>query len=151
MKRYVLMSVAVAAVVALAGSAVFAEGKCRHGKGMKMHHKYDPKTVVTVSGEVTAVEYVHPGCCGDKKGGLHLTLKTDKETLSVYSGPAKFVEEKFKVEKGDTLEVTGSKITEDGKNVVLAKEVKKGDVKVTLRKDDGTPAWAGYGKGRCKK
>ena len=51
------------------------------GAGSQYNRLYDPKTVDTVSGEVLAVERITP-----IKGmgyGVHLRLKTGKETVSV--------------------------------------------------------------------
>jgi hypothetical protein len=39
---------------------------------------YDPKTVETVSGEVVGLDYLTPAKAGR---GIHLLLKTDKETI----------------------------------------------------------------------
>jgi hypothetical protein len=52
--------------------------------------KFDPKTVETLSGEVVSVDRITP-----EKGmsyGLHLMLKTEKETISVHLGPGWYIE-----------------------------------------------------------
>jgi len=41
----------------------------------------------------------------------------------------------------DEIEVTGSKIKQDGADLTLAREVVKGGDTLTLRFKDGKPAW----------
>jgi hypothetical protein len=41
----------------------------------------------------------------------------------------------------DKIEVTGSKVKQDGADLILAREVVKGDDTLTLRFKDGKPAW----------
>jgi hypothetical protein len=82
-------------------------------------------------------------------GGTHLTLKTKTETLDVHLGPPAFLnEKKVAIDKGDTLVITGSRITVDGEDVFIAKEVKKGDSTWTLRDAAGLPLWRGRGRGQ---
>ncbi len=105
---------------------------------------YDPHAVETLSGEVTSVETV--SAPDGRHGGVHLTLKTDRETVAVHLGPAWWVEkQKPRIAKGDEIEVVGSRVTFEGKPVVIAREVKKGSETLTLRNAAGVPAWAGRG------
>jgi hypothetical protein len=48
-----------------------------------------------------------------------------------------------KLEPKDTVEVKGSGVTLQGKPVLLAAEVKKGDATLVLRDEAGIPAWTG--------
>jgi len=106
---------------------------------------YDPKTVETVSGLVTGVEKFTPARGGS--AGVHLQLKTDKGTISVHLGPSWYLEnQEAQVEAKDKIEVTGSRITLDGKDVLIAAEVKKGDGVLKLRDENGIPLWAGWRK-----
>jgi hypothetical protein len=41
----------------------------------------------------------------------------------------------------DQIEVTGSKVKQDGADLTLAREVLKGGETLTLRFKDGKPAW----------
>jgi hypothetical protein len=104
---------------------------------------YDPKTVETITGEVVSVDKVTP-----MKGmsyGVHLTVKTDKETVSVHLGPGWYMEKQdVKIEPKDKVEVTGSRITFGGKPAVIAAEVKKGEEVLKLRDENGLPAWCGW-------
>lgn len=117
------------------------------GYNSKYQRMYNPQTVTTVKGVVKAVEQMTP--MRGMSYGVHLKLKTDSETLSVHLGPAWFVErQNIKIEKGDTIEVTGSKITFNNAPAIIAAKVKKGDVVLTLRNENGIPLWAGTGMGR---
>jgi hypothetical protein len=43
--------------------------------------------------------------------------------------------------KGDEIAFTGSKVKQDGADMVLAREVVKGQDTLTLRDDKGKPVW----------
>ena len=113
------------------------------GMGGQYGKMYDPKTVETVSGEVVSVDKITPS-----KGmsyGIHLTLKTDKETISVHLGPGWYLEKQdTKIEPKDKVEVKGSRITFEGKAAIIAAEVKKGEESLRLRDENGFPVWSGW-------
>lgn len=104
---------------------------------------YNPATVESECGEVVSVDRITP-----MKGmgtGIHIQLKTDKETISVHLGPAWYIERlDARIEKGDRVEIKGSRVTVDGKPAIIAAEVKKGDELLKLRDDSGIPVWAGW-------
>jgi DNA/RNA endonuclease YhcR with UshA esterase domain len=122
----------------LTGTAAFAQ--MGTGQGMdkgRMMMKYDPSTEVTVKGTVEEVQggsnpMSQGGMMGSKKGmgrmGTHLVLKTQDGTLTVIVGPSRFIADKgFSFAKDDQIEVTGSKLKYQGKDEILAREIKKGD------------------------
>ncbi len=104
---------------------------------------YDPKTVESVSGEVMIVDKITP-----RKGmfyGVHLMLKTDKETISIHLGPGWYIENQdIKIEPKDKIEVKGSRITFEGKPVIVVSEIKKGNELLKLRDENGFPVWSGW-------
>lgn len=123
--------------------AVYAQqGAEGGGAGPGLGRMYDPKTVETINGEVASVEQMTP-----TKGtgyGVHLTLKTDKETVSVHLGPSWYIEtQKIEILPKDRITVKGSRIAFDGKPAIIAAEIIKGDTVLKLRNDNGIPAWAG--------
>ncbi len=59
------------------------------GPGGQYGRMFDPKTVETVKGEVEKVERVTP--MQGMSAGIHLLLKTEKETLSVHLGPEWYI------------------------------------------------------------
>ncbi len=113
------------------------------GMGSQYNRMFNPNTVETLAGEVVGVEAITP-----MKGmsyGVHLMLKTEKETLSVHLGPGWFVENQdVKIEAKDKVEVTGSRVTFDGKPAIIAAQVKKGDGTLVLRDGNGFPVWSGW-------
>lgn len=115
------------------------------GMGSQYNRMYDPKTVGTISGEVISVDMITP-----MKGmsqGVHLTLKTYKEIISVHLGPWWYIENRdIRIEPKDKIEVAGSRITYQGKPAIIAAKVKKGDEVLKLRDENGLPVWAGWRK-----
>ena len=110
-----------------------------------MNRMYDPKTVETITGQVLSVDSV--SMMGGRYMGVHLSLKTDKDTTDISLGPTWYIEKQEpKFVKNDTIQVTGSRITIQGKQVVMAAQVKKGDKTLKLRDDSGMPAWGGRGR-----
>ncbi|HXH11833.1 MAG TPA: DNA-binding protein [Alphaproteobacteria bacterium] len=113
------------------------------GPGGQYHRMYDPKTVETIKGEVVSVDRLTP-----MKGmgqGVHMTLKTATETVSVHLGPAWYLENQdVELAPQETVEVTGSRITFDGRPAIIAAEVRKGEEVLKLRDDNGYPVWAGW-------
>ncbi len=104
---------------------------------------YDPATVESVSGDVVSVEKFMP--TKGMRHGIHLMLKTAKETVSVHLGPGWFIDRlDTKIEKGDRIEVTGSRVTIEGKPAIIAAEVKKGENVLVLRDKVGIPVWSGW-------
>ena len=139
-KLLVLLAVAALLVLMMAPSWAQQDmpgaGKGGKGMGRGMGMQYNPQTVETVTGEVTAVERT---TMGRMQQGLHLTLKTDKESLPVFLGPAFYLEEqKFQINKGDKLQVKGSRVNQ----AMVAGEMKKGDQVLKLRDDQGKPLWS---------
>ena len=113
------------------------------GMGGQYTRLYDVKTVETISGEILSVDKFNP-----QKGmsaGIHLKVKTDKETISVHLGPVWYMEKQdVKLSPKDKIEVKGSRITFNGKPAIIAAEVKKGDEILTLRDANGVPMWSGW-------
>ena len=149
--KHVRIAIALASILALAltsaalaqrGQGVMGSGGMGGRIGGRM---YDPQTVTTVSGEVVSADTIS----GPRGGyqGLHLTLKTDQETIPVHLGPKQFLDQQpIKFAAGDKVEVIGSRVTFDGKPVILAAEVKKGGQSLQLRDANGIPVWAGRGR-----
>jgi hypothetical protein len=133
-KRTKLIVMLMAMVAVLAASSTLAQ------------RNYDPKTVETIEGKVLSIEKT---TATQKRGyGVHLTLQTDKETIAVHLGPAWYIEKQTpKIEANDTITVTGSRVTIDGKPAIIATQVKKGNEILKLRDENGVPAWRPAGRG----
>lgn len=110
--------------------------------GSQTKGNYNPQTVETVSGVVATVDRVSPA--EGSSYGVHLTLKTDTETISVHLGPAWHIErQEIKIAAGDQIEVQGSRITHEGKPAIIAAVVTKGNQQLRLRNANGIPLWSG--------
>jgi DNA/RNA endonuclease YhcR with UshA esterase domain len=139
--RMLVLTTAIA-FLALSSGATQRPGRRGPGRG---EPRYDPATEVSVKGTVQEVrKQVRSGAWT----GIHLTLKTDKETLDVHLGPSSFLlKNQMTFAKGDQIEVTGSKVTLQGADALIAREVKKGDKTLTLRDPRGIPLWSGGRRG----
>ena len=149
-KNRIGLFVAVAALLITAtisfaqrGPGMMWRGSGGWGPGTQYNRMYDPKTVETISGEITAVDRITPA--KGMSGGVRMNVKTDKETISVHLGPGFYIENQdVKLQAKDKVDVKGSRITFDGKPAIIAAEVKKGDEVLKLRDDAGFPAWIAW-------
>ena len=132
------------AAVALLITVGALSARAQSGQRGSMMRHYDPKTEVTFTGTVESVD--HMGYANMRGNNVHLTVRTGNETTDVHLGPAAFIEGKMTFRKGDTVEITGSKVTMMAKTAVVAREVKKGDQVLTLRDENGVPAWPRRGR-----
>jgi DNA/RNA endonuclease YhcR with UshA esterase domain len=120
-----------------------AQGPNTH-KNMGM---YDPATETTLKGTVEAVAQPTHG----RMEGTHLTVKIGDQTREIMLGPTKFIASKgFSFAEGDSVEVTGSKVTMGGTAYIIAREVIKDGKTLTLRDKSGTPQWAGMMRHRAR-
>ena len=101
--------------------------------------KYDPATEGTVKGIVEEVKLVPPS---GGKPVAYLTLKNGTDAVQIFLCPKKFLDDmgiEFKPQ--EQIEVTGSKVKQEGADLTLAREVVKNGETLTLRFKDGKPAW----------
>jgi len=109
-------------------------------RGSNARQMYNPATETTFKGTIEAVTQ---GARGQMMG-THIAVKEGEETRNVMLGPSSFIASKeFKFAKGDSVEVTGSRVTMGAAEYVIAREVVKDGETLTLRDKNGTPAWAG--------
>jgi hypothetical protein len=152
MRRPIVIPAALVALLLLAmlGPVAFAQGmKWRGsggwGPGSAYGRMYDAKTVDKVTGEVAKVDTITP--MRGMSGGVHVALKTEQGEVSVHLGPQWYLENQdVKIEPGDRVEITGSRVTVQGKPAIIAAEVRKGDEVLQLRDAAGVPVWAGWRK-----
>jgi hypothetical protein len=105
--------------------------------------KYDPQTVETITGKVTAVDRLAPAK-SPGYGWRRVTLQTEREEIPVILGPVWYLEQqKFTLNPGDALEVQGSRVTIEERPCLIAAELKKGKKTLKLRDPEGLPVWGG--------
>lgn len=101
--------------------------------------KFDPATVVTVSGKILGEQRVENG---KGKKAVRLVLKVGDEQVSVQLGPDSFVDgQKTRFTPGDEVSVKGSKFTYSNKYGLIAQVVTRGTETVVFRDAKGKPAW----------
>jgi len=105
--------------------------------------KYDPSTETTLKGTVIELKLVPPT---GAKPLAYLLTKTgpdkEKDTVQIFLCPKSFLDEMGITFKADeAMQVTGSKVKQDGADLILAREIVKGGETLTFRFQDGKPAW----------
>ena len=104
--------------------------------------KYDPAAESVFKG---TVEDVRDRVCGVSKGALgsHVILKVGDGTLiEVHIAPSSFVKTYGVVfNKGDQLEVRGTKVRFEDVETIFAREIKDGNDTLVFRDKEGRPIW----------
>lgn len=105
--------------------------------------KYDRATETTLKGTVGELRLVPPS---GPKPIAYLVTKTgpdkDKDSVQIFLCPKSFLDDMGIAFKSDeSIEVIGSKVKQEGGEVILAREVVKGGETLTFRFPDGKPAW----------
>ncbi len=151
MKKAKYVGLLVVLVFVLSASLAFAQkerswqGSGGWGAGTQYQRLYNPATVETISGTVESIDKVIP--FKGMRQGIHMTLKTEKESVSVHLGPLWYIDRQdTKIEKGDKVEVKGSRVKIRDAAAIIAAEVKKGNDILLLRDSAGVPQWAGWRK-----
>lgn len=101
--------------------------------------KYDPATETTFKGVVQELKLVPPS---GGKAVVYLVLKSNPDPAQIFLCPKKFLDDMgIEFKPDDAIEITGSKVKQDGTDLTLAREVVKSGETLTLRFKDGKPAW----------
>lgn len=113
------------------------------GNGSRYGRMYNSQTVETITGKVLTVDTFTP--TSGMSHGVHLQVKTQNGTIPIHLGPAWYVDNQdIIIEPKDTVEIEGSKINFAGEAVIIAAQIKKGDMTLLLRDEDGFPLWNGW-------
>jgi len=120
------------ACVALAGNQTSANGTAP---------KYDKTKEVKLRGTVMDVRDYECPISGTM--GAHVTLKVqDGSTIELHLAATKYVKSYEMVfNKGDEIEVTGSKVKFNGADTILAREITRGQDSFVFRDENGKPVW----------
>ena len=110
----------------------------------RMGHRpmfYDPTTVTTITGTIESVDTLT-----GPRGNFHLIeliVKDKSGTIPVNIGPSFYLDsQNITFKSGEVVEVTGSKLQFNGKDVIAAAKVKYDGKTIQLRDDNGRPVWA---------
>lgn len=135
-------------VVIVALSIMFISQKNAQAQRRGMRYaapRFDTTTVETIKGTVESIEKMRTRARRSYGYGVHVMLDTGSEVVPVHLGPSWYLDkQKVKIEKGDEIEVTGSRITYNEKPALVAAIVTKGDEVLNLRDERGFPLWSGW-------
>lgn len=96
---------------------------------------YEKNTETNIKGTVRQITV-------DANGMVHLAVRGRRESYDVLLGPQRFM--KFLgiiYEKGEKVEVIGSRVTVDGAKLLLARTVRRKEDEIRFRDKQGNPAW----------
>jgi len=105
--------------------------------------KYDPATETTLKAVVGELKFIPAGA---PKPNAYLITRTgqdkEKDTVQIFLCPKKFLDDIGVTFKADeSIQVTGSKVKQDGADLILAREVVLNGETLSFRFPDGKPAW----------
>jgi hypothetical protein len=101
---------------------------------------YEAAAELSVKG---VVEVLNTPDCPGGRVGVHPILRSAGAQVEIHLGPQPFLaKEKFALAVGDSIEVIGSKVKYQGREVILARQVSKGDRTLKLRDMSGKPVWS---------
>ncbi|SRR6266851_2755497 len=101
--------------------------------------KYDLQTEGKTKGVVDEVRLVPWGA---KKEVTELILKIGDDKVRISVCPKPFQEEMgISFSKGDEVAITGSKVKQEGSEVILAREMVRGTDTLMFRDNKGNPVW----------
>ncbi|MFY7998006.1 MAG: DNA-binding protein [Candidatus Kapaibacteriota bacterium] len=104
---------------------------------------FDPRAVETIKGEVLAIKKIIP--LKGMSSGLQVMVRTETDTIAAHLGPDWFLEyQDVQIERQDIIEIKGSRITFDGKSILIATEVLRRTDILRLRNINGFPAWTAW-------
>lgn len=130
----------IATILILSATALWAQKTGSQTVGQK----YDLTTETKLKGLVEEVKVI-PG----PAEGIHLNVKNGTETIFIHVAPEAFLKDMdVSFNKGDEVEIVGSKIKVDNQDEVLAREITKNSNSLTLRDKKGIPIWSMWDPGK---
>lgn len=122
------------------GNGNYNNGYCQNMNNSRMPY-YDLNNEVKFNGTMESFEVFRGK---GMRGGLEITLNDGKDKQVVHVGPTWYLEDiSLDINKGDKLEIFGSKVELNGKTVILASKVTFNGKTYSLRDKYGFPKWSG--------
>jgi len=107
-------------------------------KAQEASPKYDVHTETKMKATVEEVKLPD-----SKNEVAHLLVKTGTDIADVYLCPKAFLEDMgVSFSKGDEIALTGSRVKQGEADLILAREVVKGNDTLVLRDEKGNPIWS---------
>ena len=101
--------------------------------------KYDLQAEMKTKGVIDEVNLLS---VGTRKDFTELIIKNGDDKIHIYVCPKPFEEEMgISFSKGDQIAVTGSKVKHDAADVILARELVRGQDTLLFRDAKGAPVW----------
>jgi hypothetical protein len=145
--RSLLLVVMALAVHSFSQMSLKAKGSDGWGSLDRYEQNFNKFNLQTFYAEVKSIDTVTP--LPDMIYGVQLTVTIDQSECFVHLGPAWFIlhQDNMSFSKGDKIEIRGSKVVINGKQVIMPLYVKRKDHKLFLRDDDdGVPYWSVWRK-----
>jgi sporulation protein YlmC with PRC-barrel domain len=110
-------------------------------EGSEYNSLFNPSAVETIHGTVQRVDTFRLE--GTPIEGLSLQILTeDGQTMTVHAGPHPYLErQNISFHPGDKVTITGSPANWNGREIVLASQIKVADKTLMLRDEQGKPQW----------
>ncbi len=103
----------------------------------KPEPKYDLQTETQIKGTVEELKVPDKA-----KENMHVILKSTDASIDITLCPKSYLDDMgISLAKGDEIALLASKIKDDAGEVVLARELKKGNDTLILRDAKGNPVW----------
>lgn len=113
------------------------------GIGLPYNKTFDVRRIHKLEGKLYRFERLVPE--SGMAEGLELVLKNATEMITVHLGPKWYLErQEFPLQKGEYIEVTGSRTNFDGEEIIIAVEVRTKDKSLKLREPNGVPLWSAW-------
>jgi sporulation protein YlmC with PRC-barrel domain len=113
-----------------------------YGRDAAYAKHFNPQSVQTITGRIDSIDEKDAKDAGMGEAVCLMVKTTSDTTMKVHLGPNSYVRsQNLELRKGDQVEVTGSKVTIDGKECLIATELRKDGKSLRLRDPRGTPAW----------
>lgn len=101
--------------------------------------KYDLTAEMKIKGTIEDLKLPEKG---HDKEIVHLIMKNGDQTVDIYLCPKAFMDDMgITFNKGDEIAFTGSKVTQNGSDLMLARQIVKGPDTLVFRDDKGKPVW----------
>jgi hypothetical protein len=102
--------------------------------------KYDLHTETKIKGTIDEVKLPPKG---SEKEIAHLLVKEGTNSMDVYLCPKSFFDDMgMSFAKGDEITITGSKVKQGETDLILVREIVKGNDTFALRDGKGDPVWS---------
>ncbi len=108
--------------------------------GSKFNNLYNTGTVDTIIGEVTQVDDISP--MKGMEPGIRVLVKIKNEIIPAFIAPiwlTKYLN--LTIRPQDQIEISGSHVQLEGKNIILASRVVSNGIILQLRDNKGHPVW----------